>query len=372
MKEFYFSTKGMTVGYDGVAVVKDVNIALKKGEILTLIGPNGAGKSTILKSIIGQLKLLGGTVILDGECLNKMSESELAKELSIVLTQRIRPELMTCKDVIETGRYPYTGRLGILSEEDKRIVDETISMVGVEELKEKEFLKLSDGQKQRVMLARAIAQEPEILILDEPTSYLDIRYKVEFLSLLQRMTKIKKLTVIMSLHELDLAERISDKILCVNGEYVERTGTPEEVFSPGFLSQVYKMKEGSFDEKYGSVELEKPEGEPRVFVIAGGGSAMHVFRRLQRKGIPFAAGILMENDQDTLVAKALASRLITSPAFEKMSQEVFLQAKEVMDGCETVICTLTEFKELNEKNKKLMEYAIMQGKLRKGEELWQK
>lgn len=367
MESYFFAVKGMTVGYDGVPLIKDIDISLEKGEILTLIGPNGAGKSTILKSIIGQLALIGGTVFLEKESLDGMSEQERAKRLSVVLTERIRPELMTVMDVVATGRYPYTGRLGILSGEDKRIVRETMEWIGIVNLAEQDFLTLSDGQRQRVMLARAIAQEPEILVLDEPTSYLDIRYKLEFLSLLQKLTKKKKLTVIMSLHELDLAERISDKLVCVKGEYVERVGTPETVFESGYISRLYDMTEGSFDERSGRAELQKAVGMPEVFVIAGGGTGIPVYRRLQRRGIPFVTGILWENDQDMPVADALAVRVIREKAFHKAEPETLETAKQEIDACKEVICTLEEFGELNPENEQLLRYAKAKGKLRENE-----
>lgn len=123
MEEFYFYTKGLTVGYHGVPLIKDIELSVKKGEILTLIGPNGAGKTTILKNIIRQLKPLGGVAVLDGSNMEELSGRELSKKLSVVLTERVRPEMMNCRDVVSTGRYPYTGKFGVLSEEDWKIVD---------------------------------------------------------------------------------------------------------------------------------------------------------------------------------------------------------------------------------------------------------
>ena len=186
MKEFYFYTEGLTVGYHGVPLIKNIEIRLKKGEILTLIGPNGAGKTTILKSIIRQLAPIGGVAWLDGEEIEKLSGNAFSKKVSVVLTDRVRPEMMTCEDVVATGRYPYTGRFGLLSGADWELVWEAMDLVHVGDLRERDFTKISDGQKQRVMLARAICQEPDIIVLDEPTSFLDIRYKLEFLSILQR------------------------------------------------------------------------------------------------------------------------------------------------------------------------------------------
>lgn len=245
MRDCYFFTEKMCVGH-GSPIIKDIEIMLPKGEILTLIGANGAGKSTVLKSIAGQLRLLGGTIYLEKETLSEMDRKALARKMSVVFTERLKTELMTCEDVVATGRYPYTGRFGRLSEEDRQIVREAMDLIRVTEIRDTDFRKISDGQRQRVMLARAICQEPEILILDEPISYLDIRHKLEFLSVLQEMRDKKQLTVLMSMHELELAKIISDKILCLKGEYVLRYGTPEEIFESDFIEQLFDITEERF------------------------------------------------------------------------------------------------------------------------------
>lgn len=252
MEQYYFTTKAMCVGYENRPLIRNVEIALEKGEILSLIGPNGAGKSTLLKSIAGQLRLLGGTVYLGETVVSEMKRNELARKMSVVFTQKVKAELKTCRDVIATGRYPYTGWFGVLSEADIKIVDEVIELTHTKDISRQEFNKISDGQKQRVMLARALCQEPEIIVLDEPTSYLDIRYKLELLSILKDMQEKKGLTVIMSLHELELAKIISDKILCLKGAYIEKYGTPEEIFQPAFIRQLYDLEQDSFrqDEKF--------------------------------------------------------------------------------------------------------------------------
>ncbi len=372
MESYYFTVHQMTVGYDGNPLIRDIEFGVEKGEILTLIGPNGAGKSTILKSMIGQLGLIAGTVFLDGESIEKMDRKTLAKKMSVVLTEQVRTELMTCEDVVETGRYPYTGRLGMLSGKDHKVVREAMELTHTAMLAKKDFYAVSDGERQRVMLARAIAQEPEILVLDEPTSYLDIRYKLEFLSILQEMAKTKKQTVIMSLHELDLAERVSDRVLCVKGAYAGRFGTPEEVFTPGYMSELYGIKEGSFDEASGRTELARVTGEPEVFVIAGGGNGAWVYRRLQREKIPFATGILWENDVDYPVAFALAAKVIKEEAFMPVKEQTLVCAKREIDRCRQVVCLFSEFGVLNQANKELCDYAKDQGKLVKGVLPWQK
>ena len=362
-KPYYITTEKISVGYDGKPLIEEVEIALRKGEILTLLGPNGAGKSTILKSIARQLSLIAGTVRLDGEDMKSLTGAELSKKMAVVMTKRLRGELMTCEDVVATGRYPYTGRFGVLRAEDHAAVQNAMELVQVAEIGDSLFDRISDGQRQRVMLARAICQEPEILILDEPTSYLDVRHKLEFLSILQTLCRERELTVILSLHELELAEKISDRILCVNGRAVDRIGTPEEVMTDGYITQLYGIRMGSYDEGSSDMELAAPEGTPQVFVIAGAGSGRKIYRRLQRAGIPFVTGILYENDLDYPAAKALSAEIVSARSFEPVDDALIEKAKELIDACEGVICDRTEFGTYEQFNSRLYEYAVSTGKI---------
>ena len=225
-----FSTEHLTVGYDKMPLIKDVNLQVRPGEILTLIGPNGSGKSTILKTITRQLKQIGGTVYLGKETMRGMGDNEVSRRLSMVMTERVRTELMSGREVVASGRYPYTGRLGILSPEDWEKVDEAIALVHAKEVQEQDFMKISDGQRQRLMLARAIAQDTKILVLDEPTSYLDMGFKLDILANIRLLARERNLAIVMSLHELDLAQKISDTIACVKGDRIDRIGTPEEIY----------------------------------------------------------------------------------------------------------------------------------------------
>lgn len=362
MEDYYFKAEGVSVGYQGKPVIEEISFGIKRGEILTLIGPNGAGKSTILKSIARQLQLIAGTAYIGKRDLHQIGKDRLAEELAVVFTERIHAEMMTCEDVVAAGRYPYTGKFGRLSQEDYRAVREAMRLVQTDEIRHRDFHKVSDGQRQRVLLARAIAQEPDMILLDEPTSYLDVKYKLEFLSVLQQMAREKCLSVIMSLHELDLAERISDKVMCVGEGYVDRFGTPEEVFSPGYIGKLFHMTAGSFEENSGNLELEAPKGKPKVFVIAGGGSGKSVFRKLQRANIPFATGILFENDVDYPTAKALGAHTIAEEAFQKISDNKLNEAKEWIDQCDVVLCCREQFGFWDRENGLLLEYAGAQKK----------
>ena len=316
------------------------NCTIEFGDSTLLSGENGAGKSTVLKSIARQLETLGGSIYLDQKELSRLSGQQLSQSMAVVMTQKLRAEKMTCEDVVATGRYPYTGRFGILSSSDWKVIKEAMELVQVTQIKDLDFNKISDGQRQRVMLARAICQQPDIIILDEPTSFLDIRYKLEFLSIIQNMSRERNLSVIMSLHELDLAGRISDKIACVRGDKVDRFGTPEEIFTQGYIPQLYQMTTGSYDERTGDLELPKTEGEPKVFVIAGNGTGTAVFRKLQRERVPFVTGILWENDLDYPAAKALATEVISVKPFGRIEEKEIQKAKEWIKKCDKVICTL--------------------------------
>ncbi len=363
MEQKFLFTEHMAVGYGRKPLIREITLQVEKGEIVTLIGPNGAGKSTILKSIIRQLPLISGAIYIGKQSVDKLTDKEMAKKQSAVMTERLQPELMTCEEIISMGRYPYTGGLGILSREDKKKVKEAMELVNVTELAARDFLEISDGQRQKILLARAICQEPELIVLDEPTSFLDIRHKLELLSILKEMVKEKQLAVIMSLHELDLAQKISDQVVCVCGDTIAKYGTPEEIFCSSYINELYGVHKGTYNAEFGCVELPKVEGRPEVFVIGGNGSGISLYRKLQRQGIPFATGVLHANDVDCILAKELSDHVYTEKAFEPISEEKYRQALQCMEQCKTVYCTLKEFGSLNKKNQSLLEIAKNQGKL---------
>lgn len=384
-------TEHLTVGYEKKPLIGDVNLSVRPGEILTLIGPNGSGKSTILKTITKQLKKLDGTVFLGENSMDELKDSQISKRLSMVMTERLRTELMSGREVVASGRYPYTGRFGILSKEDWVKVDEAIALVHAKEVQDQDFMKISDGQRQRLMLARAICQDTKILILDEPTSYLDMGFKMDILTNIRMLARDKKMAVIMSLHELDLAQKVSDTIACVRGDRIDRVGTPEEIFAGTYVQELYGVSDRSFDPVTGQIFLcagyENAEGfwehsadscqnkdfcsddkilnpvSPQVFVIGGAGSGIPVYNRLWREAIPFAAGILQENDVEYNAAMALASEVVSEKAFFPIGMEKVQAAKQLIDHCKTCICTVEEFGPFNEANRDLAEYARGMGKI---------
>lgn len=364
MSDVILSTEKLSVGYGSRCVVRDIDLRVCGGEVLCLIGPNGAGKSTLLKTLIRRIPPLSGGITLCGEALGHMTDRDLARTSAAVLTGRPEPELALCEEVVAMGRYPYTGRLGILSDADRRVIRTCMDMTETADLAAEDFSRISDGQRQRVLLARALCQEPKLLIMDEPTSFLDIRHKLEFLHLLRRLVAERNLAVVMSMHELDLAQRFVDRLACLRDGIIDRVDTPEALFRGDTIRSLFSVERGSFDPLFGTAEPERNDAPPRIFVIGGGGNGIPLYRRLARQGIPFAAGVLPENDLDAPVAAALASVVITDSENEPVSAASVDRALQVLRRCEAVYCTQENFGTVNRENRRLLDAAGELGLLR--------
>ncbi len=231
--------ESLCVGYGKTEVVSGIDLSVERGEIVAFIGPNGSGKSTILKTLMKDIPILSGDILIDGKSIEKYSFKEMSKKAAAIFTERVKTELMTCRDVVEMGRTPYTGRLGLLSGDDEEKVSEALELVNAAEFANRDFNKISDGQRQRILLARAICQEPEMIALDEPTSFLDIKYKLEVLTILMRMAKEKNVAVIMSLHEIELAKKAADIIVAVGMDGKARVGRPREMLQKENIRELF-------------------------------------------------------------------------------------------------------------------------------------
>lgn len=353
----FLVSENLKVGYPKKIVVDKVNFQLERGEILCLLGPNGCGKSTILKSITDHLKILDGSISILGKQLNHMTAMERAREMSVVLTERIAPDIMTAEEIVSIGRYPHTNHLGKLSKKDKEIIEESINIVNGQNLKSKEFKSLSDGEKQRIMIARAICQEADTMVLDEPTSYLDIRYKIELLSILSKLSIEKKKTIIMSLHEVDLVSKIADKVILIKDGKIFKYGTPEEVITNKAIEEAYSLNIGSFNTTLGNVELPKTTGEAKVFVIGGGEKANALYRGLNKRKIGFYSGVLFGNDIAFNVSKSLGNYTIVENSFVDINIEKIDKGKEYIKKCKYVIDLGERLEGINRGNRELLKFA---------------
>lgn len=244
-------TKNLTTGYPikggEVVVSKGVNETLFSGELTCLLGPNGAGKSTILKTLSAFIPPLGGDIEIEGKLISEYRDAELAKVIGVVLTDRINLSNMSVEDLVGMGRSPYTGFWGKLSDHDKEIVEESISLVKIDNLCGRMVHTLSDGERQKVMIAKALAQETPVIFLDEPTAFLDYPSKVEILQLLQRLSRMKDKTVFLSTHDLEIALQISDKVWLVDKKFGIVTGSPEELSKSGDISKYFDREGVTYD-----------------------------------------------------------------------------------------------------------------------------
>ena len=263
------AAEGVKTGYGARVVLSEVAFELRPGEVMALLGPNGAGKSTLLKSAAGQLALQGGSIYLEGKDLRTYSGRERAACMALLFTERREPEFATAREVVEAGRYPYTGRFGTLREPDHKAVARAMSYVRTEELQERPFSELSDGQRQRVLLARALAQEPRLILLDEPTAFLDLRHKIELLSLLRNLATREGLAVFLSLHEPDLALKCADRVLLVADGKVLPPAAPEEALSEDNMRRIYGLG-SAYDALSGSAELPQASENTAPSTLAAG------------------------------------------------------------------------------------------------------
>ena len=263
----YCETQDLAIGY-GTPLLRDIALQAERGKILALIGPNGAGKSTLLKTLAGQLAAQGGAVLLDGQTLTTYTPNARARKLALMLPHTARTELATCFDVAAAGRYPYTGRLGILSDADRRAVHEALTLVQAEALADRDFTKISDGQRQRVLLARAVCQQPEILLLDEPTSFLDVKGKAELMGILQTLAHEKNVAIIVTLHELELAQKLADAVVCVAPQGVSGVLTPQEAFARENICQLFDLTAVQYAALFGDAEA-KPKPKFEHYIRSG-------------------------------------------------------------------------------------------------------
>lgn len=230
----------LTVGYGKKAILSDINQTIESGQLVCLLGANGVGKSTILRTIAGFQPPLCGTILLNEQDMSSFSTAQRSKAISVVLTERVEVPCMNVVDLIGMGRSPYTGFFGTLTKEDKNIVNEAIDMVGISHLATRTFDTLSDGERQKVLLAKALAQQTPVILLDEPTAFLDFHAKVSTLRLLLRLAHETNKTILLSTHDVEMAIQLSDALWIVqNGEI--KAGTTLSLTESGALKHFLQI-----------------------------------------------------------------------------------------------------------------------------------
>ena len=248
--------ENLVIGYETKTVAEDINASLYSGELTCLIGPNGAGKSTLMRTICAFQKKLGGSIFIEGKELSDYPDKELARKIGVVLTHRPQIQNMSVEELVALGRSPYTGFFGRLSEKDKKVVAESIDMIGITSLKDRMIQNLSDGERQKVMIAKAIAQQTPLICLDEPTAFLDFPSKIETMQLLKKLCREQGKTIFLSTHDLELTLQIADRIFLMQGGTIT-SGTPQEVAQSGALSSFIEREGISFDKLQMRVKISR-------------------------------------------------------------------------------------------------------------------
>lgn len=278
----------LTIGYETrrsrTVVSSDVDLTLDEGEMVCLLGPNGAGKSTLMRTVAGMQPALAGRVLVDGQDIHAMPARERAKCLSVVLTERVSAGLLTGQALVELGRYPHTTWSGKLSEADREVVRWAIEQVGAEELAHRYVSDLSDGERQRVMMARALAQGPRMMILDEITAFLDLPRRVEVMRLLRRLARETNRAVLLSTHDLELALRTADRIWLLSKDGALDAGGPEDLVLSGAFEAAFAREGVDFDQTLGSFRVHR-HFVGQVELVGAGLRRDWTVRALEREGL---------------------------------------------------------------------------------------
>lgn len=280
--------KGLKIGYpakrgSGVVVAEQLQFQLRRGELVALIGPNGSGKSTLIRTLARMQSPMAGVIRLEGEEISLLTVREVAKRVSTVLTDRITIGNLTVYGLIAFGRSPYTGMLGRLGEYDHQIVRWAVEAVGLERFEDRDISKLSDGERQKVMIARALAQDTPLILLDEPTAHLDLPNRVEIVRLLRKLAHETGKAILMSTHELDLALKASDQVWLMNMESGMQTGVPEDLVLNGTFGKVFHRDGFDFDRETGSFRIHR-SGDKAITLSGEKVPKYWTGRALEREG----------------------------------------------------------------------------------------
>lgn len=233
-------TENLGIGYKGKPLLPDINVSLNEGDIVALAGPNGAGKTTLFKTLCGSLKPIAGRITIFGKDLNQYSATERASLFSLVLTEKPDDLFLKVYDIVAAGRYPQLGLMARLSESDESIIEESLQTVGIKHLIDRNFISLSDGEKQKVMIAKAIVQDTPLIFMDEPAAFLDYPSKIELINLMVKLSREYKKTILFSSHDLDLLLRYCDKMWIVGYGLPLVEGTPKQLIEQGLIDAYFK------------------------------------------------------------------------------------------------------------------------------------
>jgi iron complex transport system ATP-binding protein len=293
MNESLLKLQNLSIGYfqgrrSRAVIAEGLSVSLHSAELVCLLGPNGAGKSTLMRTIAGMQAPLEGQALLLGEDIHRLKARELARRLSVVLTERVSVGILSAYALVALGRHPHTNWSGTLTDQDHDVVRRAMQTVGAEDLAHRPVGELSDGERQKVMVARALAQEPEVMILDEVTAFLDLPRRVEIMRLLREIAHREGKSILLSTHDLDLALRSADRIWLLSKGGALQVGAPEELVLSGAFAEAFASEGVSFDERRGAFKITERHEAGEVKVTGEEIGALWTARALERCGFSVA------------------------------------------------------------------------------------
>ncbi len=277
-------TSQLRIGYDAHQVAGPLSVQLKAGQLVCLLGPNGAGKSTLMRTLSGLQRALGGDVFITNQLLPEIPPTELAKKLSLVLTERIEVGHLTVGELVALGRTPYTNWLGKLTSEDQTKVTRALELTGTTSFIHRRLPQLSDGERQKVMLARALAQDTDLIVLDEPTAHLDLPSRVELMRLLHELARHTRKAILLSTHELDLALQAADELWLMGAKGTFEHGVPEDLVLNGSFERTFAASGFAFDRTTGTFQMYPTPTGPALQVRGNSAASFWTRRALSREG----------------------------------------------------------------------------------------
>jgi iron complex transport system ATP-binding protein len=329
--------RGLSVGYKR-PVLANLNMEIRKGSLVSLLGPNGAGKTTLLRTLSRRLTPLSGEILLKGRPLSDYRSGELSKITSVVLTDRAAPPMLSVLEYVALGRHPHMSLWGRMSDNDISVVESSLAAVRGERLAAQLVDRLSDGERQKAALARALAQEPELMLLDEPTAHLDLKHRLEVMGILRSLCAERGLAVLAAIHDVDVAAKVSDLVVTVRDGALASFGRPELVLSSEAVSSLYDLSRAGFSNHLGGVEVRGDGRAGKAFVVSRLDRSALAMRLLSKRGWSLSAGLMDRGDLDAHVAEALGGEVFgagSGPGGERILDKAMAalsQCSLVVDG----------------------------------------
>lgn len=365
--------RDLTCGYNATPVLKNINLDIKKGDFLGIIGPNGSGKTTLLRAISRILKPQTGKIFLREKDIYQMAYRELAQNIAVVSQNTELSTLnLSVMEFVMLGRIPYLDRFQLRGKKkDLDVVQQVMALTDISDLKERALGHLSGGERQRATIAKALAQQPDLLLLDEPTAHLDINHQIEIFELIRKLNEEKSLTVITILHDLNLAGEYCRNLILLEDGRIAAQGEPIQVITEENIESVYEARVNiQLDSLTGKPQVRIPSKLPgslknkkiRVHLICGGGSGVDLMRRLIIEGYQVSAGVLNMGDTDQIMGESLGVTVVKEKPFSPISREAMEENEKAMQSSQLIIMERTMIGWGNVKNLESIKKALNQGK----------